>query len=348
MFRRSVKSGSWMPTTRPPDRRERTAVVKRVEFRRSAVCCHDDLARAVNERVQGVTELLLHLFAVQELHVVDQEQIDRAQRLLEGQRGLGFQGRHEFVHEVLGRQVEHLASACPCLRRHGLHEVRFAEANRSVEVERVESDRATGCDLPGGCQGQVVRLAFDEGFERVFRIECCALQNVTCGVVARVTAAERCRNGLSTCHLGCIGERVTGRFRCNLLCAGRGCQARLNHGCLARPDCAADRQLDAMDIVAFALPQAHQLVIVIVLNPLFEKPGGNRQSHSTILMFLEVNACKPAGKYVVAQFCTKLFLDPLPMFGAACLLNLHVICLLYKMKNSPPQPFFNALLLRSL
>ena len=46
--------------------------------------------------------LLLDRFALQELHVVDDEQVDAAKPLLESQGGLGLQRGDEAVHEAVG------------------------------------------------------------------------------------------------------------------------------------------------------------------------------------------------------------------------------------------------------
>ena len=47
--------------------------------------------------------------ALQELHVVDQQQIDTAQPLLEAERRLALHGGDEVVHEMVGSQVDDVA-----------------------------------------------------------------------------------------------------------------------------------------------------------------------------------------------------------------------------------------------
>ena len=75
----------------------------------------------VDQGVEGVEELLLGRFlAADELDVVDHQHVDRAELLLEGHRVLVAQGPDELVHELFGRQVDHLARracACGCARR---------------------------------------------------------------------------------------------------------------------------------------------------------------------------------------------------------------------------------------
>ena len=69
------------------------------------------------------------------------KQIDRAHRLLEGDRGLRLQRGDEAVHEVLGGQID---DAAP-LRRRGvrgrLQQMGLAEADRRMDVERAEGGR---------------------------------------------------------------------------------------------------------------------------------------------------------------------------------------------------------------
>ncbi len=101
---------------------------------------HYHLAPTIDERVQRVAELLLDGRALQELHVIDQEDIDLAQLLLEGERVAGAQCLHESGHEPLGRQIEHLGLRPPLLHvpRDGMQQVCLAEAHIAVDEERVE------------------------------------------------------------------------------------------------------------------------------------------------------------------------------------------------------------------
>ncbi len=61
------------------------AHVELVELGRRPVGSDHDLTAAVDQRVQRVTELLLDGRALQELHVVDQQDIDLAELVLEGE-----------------------------------------------------------------------------------------------------------------------------------------------------------------------------------------------------------------------------------------------------------------------
>ncbi len=66
----------------------------------------DDLLAGIDQRVEGVEELLLRIvLADQELQVVDHQHVDRAQLVLELDRLLRADRGDEAVHELLGRHV---------------------------------------------------------------------------------------------------------------------------------------------------------------------------------------------------------------------------------------------------
>ena len=122
--------------------------------------------------------LLGRILAADELHVVDHQQIDRAELILEVHRRAEAQCANELVHEFLGRQVDHLAARGVQADMPGdrVHQMGLAEADAAIEEERVERhgmDRA-GAGLgnpPGGGMGQFVGLADDEILEREARVE---------------------------------------------------------------------------------------------------------------------------------------------------------------------------------
>ena len=68
------------------------ALVEALEIRRRTICRDDDLPARIDQCIERVAELLLDRLALQELHVVDDEKIDRAQFLLEGDRRLRLEG----------------------------------------------------------------------------------------------------------------------------------------------------------------------------------------------------------------------------------------------------------------
>ena len=106
-----------------------------------------------------MTELDLRLFALQELQVVDDEQIDPAQRFLERERGLGLERGHEAVHEFFGGEIKRLALAPVACARDGLQQMGFPQAHAGVNVERIEHHGVAAprpCDLLCGGMRQGV------------------------------------------------------------------------------------------------------------------------------------------------------------------------------------------------
>ena len=81
-------------------------LVDPLELGRRPVGGHHHLLAAVEQRVEHVAELLLHRLAGQELHVVDQQDVDRPQLFLEVERGAVAQRADELDREALDGQVE--------------------------------------------------------------------------------------------------------------------------------------------------------------------------------------------------------------------------------------------------
>ena len=117
------------------------ALVEPLELAGRACRGHDHLAAAVEQRVDDVVELLLGLLALHELQIVDQQHVDRAELVLERQRILAAQRLDELIAETLGRQVEHLRMrrAAVHLPGDGVQQMRLAEPDRRVDVERIEA-----------------------------------------------------------------------------------------------------------------------------------------------------------------------------------------------------------------
>ena len=74
-----------------------------------------------------MTEFRLDRFALQELGVVEDQEIDRPQALLVGDRGLRLEGGDEAVHELLRGQIDGGAALARCSVRDGLQQVRLAK-----------------------------------------------------------------------------------------------------------------------------------------------------------------------------------------------------------------------------
>ena len=122
------------------------ALVERFEIRRRTVRRDHDLTARIDEGVEGVAEFLLDLLALDELDVVDDQQVDAAQPLLEGQRRLRLQGGDEPVHEAVGGQIDHAPPLGADLVADGVEQMRLAEADARME------DRA-GCRSPARSGG---------------------------------------------------------------------------------------------------------------------------------------------------------------------------------------------------
>ena len=89
-----------------------------------------------------MTELGLRRLALQELQIVDHQDVDAAQRFLEGQRRLCLQGRDETVHEFFRREIEHLALARGVAGPgHCLQQVGFAQSDAGMDIKWIEHHR---------------------------------------------------------------------------------------------------------------------------------------------------------------------------------------------------------------
>ena len=152
------------------------AHVELVELGRRAIGGDHHLPPAVDQRVQRVAELLLNGRALQELHVVDQQNVDLAQLLLEGQRVARAQRLHEAAHEALSGQIEHFCLGFPLLHvpRDRVQQMGFAQADIAVEEQRIEQRlrrREGARHLLRRRVSEPVRGADDEAHEAQSRIE---------------------------------------------------------------------------------------------------------------------------------------------------------------------------------
>src|SRR5260370_27668946 len=109
------------------------------------------------------------------MQVIDHPDVGGAERLLECESVLRTQRGDKAVHELLRGEIQHLALgggvASPCQR---LQQVRLAEPDARVDIERIEHDDVASpalCDLL--TRGMVERIAASdhERLEREARIE---------------------------------------------------------------------------------------------------------------------------------------------------------------------------------
>ena len=102
------------------------------------------------QRLEGVEELLLRsLLAGEELHVVDEQQVERVVFRLQLVEGLALVVLHHVGDELLGVQVED-ARIGPVGKQgiaDGVDQMRLAEADAAVDEERVVHLPGGACDV---------------------------------------------------------------------------------------------------------------------------------------------------------------------------------------------------------
>src|SRR5207244_13211017 len=141
---------------------------------RDLVGGEDDLSALVVERVEGVEELLLGTLATsQQLHVVEDENVDLPEALLELPHAVASQRRDEVVHERLGGQVGDAREqvALEDLMPDRVGEMCLAETDAAVDEERIVMVARLGRDGLAGRVRELIRGADHEAREGVLRIE---------------------------------------------------------------------------------------------------------------------------------------------------------------------------------
>ena len=125
----------------PPAEARAHALFKARQIGGRLVGGNDDLPVLIHQRIECVEKFFLRrVFAADELHIVDHQQIDRAELVLEVHRRAEAQGPDELVHEFFGGQIDDLAAR----RLHAdmpgdrMHQMRLAEPDAAIEEERVE------------------------------------------------------------------------------------------------------------------------------------------------------------------------------------------------------------------
>ena len=144
------------------------------EVLRRNIARDHDLLVVVVQRVEGVEERLLGLlFALQELDVVDEQDVDVAVALVE--RGSSVVGDRvdEVVRELLGTHVAHLNALIETLGvvTDRVEQVGLAESRVAVDEERVVGlGRRLGDRDRGGVREPIARTD-DEVVEDVLRVQ---------------------------------------------------------------------------------------------------------------------------------------------------------------------------------
>src|SRR4029077_16037602 len=88
-----------------------------------------------------MTTLLLDRLALEELDIVDDENIDSPQPFLESDCCLCLEGGNEAIHEALGCEINDPSPVRRGRMDDGLKEVRFSQANRGMEIQRIVVQR---------------------------------------------------------------------------------------------------------------------------------------------------------------------------------------------------------------
>ncbi|GBD41128.1 hypothetical protein HRbin39_00506 [bacterium HR39] len=268
----------------PPGQPRADALLQPREVGGAAVGGNHDLASSLDQRVEGMEELLLGaVLAADELDVVHHQHVDRAEHLLEVHGVFLAERPHELVHELLGRQVDDAPLRRPLADApaDGVHQVCLAQAHAAVEEQRVEG-RCVGHGHPlGGGEGELVGLAHHEGLEGEAGIEPRAQLLLLAGALRRAGGGRlRPRGGRrSVRHLR--GGRTAG------------------HGPRARR---ADGEGDGAHPRIATGPQRADAVGVVRDDPVAHEAGGHGEDQRVAVEPLELERPQPGAEGGLAEF----------------------------------------------
>src|SRR3546814_2608951 len=117
--------------------KQKTAYEWRISDWSSDVCSSDLLLLGLEQRIEGMEEFFLRgVLAGEELDVVDEQRVDRAEAQLELVHALGAQGLDHRTDELLRTQVQHLAVRVVLAHQvaGGVHQVGLAQDRRSTRL----------------------------------------------------------------------------------------------------------------------------------------------------------------------------------------------------------------------
>jgi hypothetical protein len=138
------------------------------------VAGHDDVGALGQQGFEGVEELFLGaVLAGEELHVVDQQQVQVVVLGLQFVKGLALVVLDDVADELLGVQVQH-AGIRVVLEQgvaHGVHQVRLAQAHAAVDEQRVVHDARRAGHVQRGRAGHLVGAAGHQGVEGQRRVQ---------------------------------------------------------------------------------------------------------------------------------------------------------------------------------
>ena len=150
----------------PPLDARYDAILQALQVLGRAVTGEDDLLALRVQDVERVEELFLHpLLALEELHVVDEQDVRRAESIREAVGLAVFQRRDELAGELLARDKYRPGANAQAFVRHGVHDVGLPETDAAVDEERVE-----GCPtgvVRDGVRGAVCHLVAATDDERL-------------------------------------------------------------------------------------------------------------------------------------------------------------------------------------
>src|SRR3546814_409505 len=92
----------------PPSETRLQALINAVDVLRITIRCQYDLLATINQRIEGVEELLLRALLVgKEVNIVDQQGVDGAVQILELVHASMPDGRGEMIHPLFGADIDH-------------------------------------------------------------------------------------------------------------------------------------------------------------------------------------------------------------------------------------------------
>jgi hypothetical protein len=115
--------------------------IERFQLPGRAVGRNHDLLGAVEQHIQEMAELVLDHLALQELHVVDDQEVDVAQESFKRQGVIVADRSRETPHEVFRRQIDDAGARVVLHGRIGncLQQMRLAETDGRMNEERIEA-----------------------------------------------------------------------------------------------------------------------------------------------------------------------------------------------------------------
>src|SRR5579862_4239352 len=186
----------------------------RINVLGQAVRRNHDLLVLFVQSIEGVKKFFLGAFlAGYELNIVNQENVHRMKTLAEAEHFVEAQGVDHFNGEFFSADVAEARGGIALFDHvaDGMHQVGLAHAHSTIEKQRVVGFGGLFGNGARRRVGKLVGLAYDEGLERVARVEL-------------VIAAFKIKLGLLGGRGGNNGRRRGYRFflRANVLHAGVG------------------------------------------------------------------------------------------------------------------------------